>query len=895
MPDKKWKMMVVPETHWDREWYLTFQQFRHRLVRLVDKLLNILETDKRYRYYCLDGQTVVLEDYLEIRPENRERIAAMVTARRLFVGPWYVLPDEFLVSGEAVVHNILLGHKIAAEFGGVMKAGYVPDPFGHISQLPQILAGFDLPSMLFMRGVGNELDNAHNEFWWEAPDGTRVLGIHLINTYCNGANLGYRGQSTQAEEGAEVDMDKALEQLTEQRDSLSQRAATPYLLLNNGCDHLEPQPELPEIIEYANRRLDDMEVIHSNYEAYTEAALAEVGELHMVQGELHGGKYWQVFPGVFSARMYLKQANERCQTLLEKWAEPLSAFAWLEGAPYEQSFLWAGWRQLLRNHPHDSICGCSTDQVHQQMMSRFEQAEQIAETLVEESAQHLSGLVQVAEPSVPEDCICARKVVVFNSHNFRRQEAVAVKLRAPVDPGIKPLEVVVQDADGEIVSSQVISQHVREYEAGIPEDKLLWEAEVLIQADVPTLGLAGYTLVTESAKQRESSSEIVAGANWIENECVRVEAEGNGTLHIIDKVSAVRYEGVHLFEDSEDAGDEYDYSPAANSMTITSKGNQACISVIERGPVRATMRIDLTLDLPQSLADNRQRRAEQSVPCEVTTLVSITSSSPRISFETSVDNRARDHRLRVWFPTGCTVTECHAESHFDVVTRSLDLPEAEDWFQPPQPTKPTQGFVDVSDNETGLAVCSVGLPEYEVFKTDEGAVIALTLLRAVGWLSRSDLLTRSGNAGPKTPTPVAQCLGKHTFHYALVPHQSDWFEAEIWKYSASAKAPLRAFVSELSASGQHRKLSFLRVEPDNLVVTAVKKAERYEALIVRFYNISGEATSAYLTCYKPIAQAELVNLNEELVESLDVDDSGSVTLPKVPGRRIITVALRFAD
>ncbi len=899
MAEKKWTMMVVPETHWDREWYLTFQQFRHKLVALGDNLLHIMETDPRYEYYVFDGQTVVLEDYLQIRPQNRGRLADLVKAERLFVGPWYVLPDEFLVSGEALVHNILLGHKIAAEFGRVMKAGYVPDPFGHVSQLPQILAGFGLDSALFMRGVGNELDDLSNEFWWEAPDGSRVLGIHLINSYCNGANLGQERWAGPVSAHQPVDMDMALQRFEEERSSLSQKAATSYLLLNNGCDHLEPQPELPDIIEYANARIESMEIVHSHYEAYVEAVLSEVGELGTVRGELHSGKYWPLLSGVYSARMHLKQANERCQTLLEKWAEPFCALAWLTGASYEQSFLWEAWRQLLRNHPHDSICGCSSDQVHREMMPRFWQAQQIGETLLESATQHLAGMAQVEAPETAEGCVCARQVVVFNPSNWRRSEPAVVHLSGAVASDSVPLNVVVRDASGTVLPSQIVHQDVRECRwfanAAIPEDKLAWQAQVLLPAEVPPLGFAAYSVVTEAAAQACPETDIAAGSNWIENQYVRVAVQPNGTLQVTEKASGRVYDGCHLFEDTEDVGDEYDYSHAANSMTITSAGTAARISLVERGPLQATLQADLVLQLPKSASEDRRSRSEQAVACAVTTRVSICASSPRISVETTVDNQARDHRLRVWFPTGLNVAHCYAAGHFDVIRRSLDLPDAEGWCQQPQPTKAMQGFVDVNDGEHGLALCAVGLPEYEVLRTNGGAVIALTLLRSVGWLSRGDLITRPGNAGPKLPTPEAQCLGQHTFRYALVPHQGGWLRAQMWQHAAAEKAPLRAVATDLSGSGAHTRLSFLQVEPTELVVTCVKKAEREEALTVRCYNISEHPISGRVSAYRPIERAELLNLNEEPTEELSVSGGGDVELADVPGRRILTLALYFGE
>ncbi len=900
MSTKKWTLMVVPETHWDREWYLTFQQFRRRLVTLVDNLLHIMETDPEYKYYVFDGQTVVLEDYLEIRPQNRQRLTDLVEAERLFVGPWYVLPDEFLVSGEALIHNLLLGHKIAAEFGRVMKAGYIPDPFGHISQLPQILAGFDLQAALFMRGIGNELDELTNEFWWQAPDGTQILGVHLINSYCNAANLGARGW-TGAQTSQIVNMNEALATVCDQRDSLSQRAATPYLLLNNGCDHLEPQPELPKIIKYVNERLEDAEVVHSQYEDYIGAVLAQQPQLGTVTGELHNGKYHPLLSGVFSARMYLKQANEASQTLLERWAEPLSAWAWLEGADYPQDLLWQAWRLLLRNHPHDSICGCSGDQAHREMMPRFAQAQQIGQMLAEESLNHLTSLATLTAPPVPEDCCYARKLVVFNPHNWPRQEPATVKIVAGISEGAGPQGVTIRDAAGNVVPAQICYQQISEYQHPIPPDQLMWEAEVMFPAEVPSLGFAPYAAVAQPNNRSSAETDLRWGPDWIENDCLRIAVNPNGTVTITDKATGHIYEGCHLLENTEDIGDEYDYSSAAVSTTITSTGAAARIALAETGPVRAALQIDLTLDLPESVTPDRQTRCTKTVPCAVSTKVMLTPGSPRIEFETTVDNQARDHRLRVWFPTDLAVENCYAQSHFDVVKRPLTLPEAEGWNQQPQPTKAAQGFVDVNDGQRGLAVCPVGLPEYEVLKVGGKAIIALTLLRAVGWLSRDDLLTRPYNAGPKIPTPEAQCPGQHTFRYGLVPHAGGWEEAELWKHSAAQKAPLRAAESSLNESrtgspghsDEYQRLSFLQAEPATLVVTCVKKAERSDSLIVRLYNISDQAQSGHISAYRPITSAKRVNLNEQPIEVLTITDDGQIEI-EVPSRRIVTIALRFA-
>ena len=230
-------IIIVPETHWDREWYLTFQEFRAKLVIMMDKLLYILETNPDYKNFTFDGQTIPIEDYLEVRPEKEEEIKNYVKQGRLSIGPMYVLPDEFLVSGESLIRNLMIGHQIARGFGRVMNTAYIPDPFGHIAQLPQIVYGFDHSSIIFERGFGNEfLENELDmEFFWDSPGkAASVLGIHLIRGY---GSLAFLNNSL--EDGI---YKKALDKIKRVVADIEHYTATPILLLNNGSDHYEANP-----------------------------------------------------------------------------------------------------------------------------------------------------------------------------------------------------------------------------------------------------------------------------------------------------------------------------------------------------------------------------------------------------------------------------------------------------------------------------------------------------------------------------------------------------------------------------------------------------------------------------------------------------------------------------
>lgn len=871
---KKYTMALVPETHWDREWYSPFQEFRIRLVRLMDKLIDILEHDPRYVSFTFDGQTIVLEDYLEIRPQARSRIEKLVKEGRLLVGPWYILPDEFLVSAEATVRNLMVGHAISSEFGRTMKAGYIPDPFGHLSQLPQILDGFGIPSALFMRGVGDEGEDLNSEFWWEAPDGTKVLAIHLIKSYCNAMHLGYI-----REEGKfKVDYQTAVDQVKTQIEGLAPKASTRYLILNNGCDHIEPQPELADIIDYLNKNLEDAEVVHTNYEDVAKMILAAKPKLKTFKGEFHRGRYQPLLPGVFSTRMYIKQANERTQTLLEKWAEPSSAFAWLVGGKCEQQLLWHAWKMLLQNHPHDSICGCSVDQVHREMMPRFDQAQQIGEVLTRESLTTVAGKVDTSLKNANE---AAQAVVVFNPHAWEVTDSVKVRMEKELAQGEMAPSYVIKDANGHVVPTHVANDFIRQRD----RRRAKWSADVYFTGkDVPSLGYKTYYIEPGESKL---ASALDAGIGVLENGFVKVVVRSNGTFDLLHKTSKTSYQNLNLLEDTEDVGDEYNYGSAYNSRTVTTEGAGGTLSILERGPGIATLRADFVMKLPEAATDDRMSRSERMVDCPVVVYITLHADLPRVDVVTVFENNAKDHRLRAHFPLGYSADCSFAEGQFDVVQRPIGLPNAEGWFEKPMGQKPVQAYVAVDGTDCGLAVINQGMPEYELLDGDP-CVVAQTLMRGVEWISRDDYHERPMNAGPTIFTPEAQCLGKHVFKYAVLPYQGSWKKAFVWRHAHQHNAPLRAQLTGLHKGELPKEQSFVRVEPANVIVTAVKKAESGNALIVRVLNTTPDAVNATVSLNQKFKAASLTNLNEE-PSSRKADVSSGKIKFEMPGFRVQTV------
>lgn len=912
---------VVSHTHWDREWYWPFQSFRRRLVKVVDRVLDILETDPCYKHYTLDGQTIVLEDYLAIRPENRARIEALVRAERLSIGPWYVLPDEFIVSGEALARNILIGSAIAKSYGKRMDAGYIPDPFGHVAQLPQILDNFCLDSCIFTRGVGEEREPHQTEFWWEALDGTTVLAIHQPNTYCNACALGY--EHFHQESGA--DLEKACARIGEEIESLRKMAATDIVLLNNGADHLMPQPDLPAILEYATEHLDGVQFVHDTFPGFVRVLKERDVPLEVFQGEMKAGRHIIILIGVWSARMNIKQANERAQTALENYAEPASALAWLRGRAYETEFLTEAWKVLISNHPHDSICGCSTDEVHRAMMPRFEESRALARDIQSDCFHFMAGRMNTLRPNgIPDgaDPKVYRAIIAFNGLGQPYHGLHRARVEVPVDAGGMgvggaPRYLRVLDADGEPIPSQVTSQRISESHAGHPGDKLVWEADLEFIGETPAAGHTVFHIEEMPyARNRDIETDLAYDTDRMSNAFLSVVFQPNGTFQVFREDWPFYVNG-GLYEDTEDAGDEYNYSPAFTSKTVTSLGASATISQVAAGPVRAAYEIRQTLRVPKRLAPDRMARSEEMVDLPIVTTVSLAAGSRRVDVETHVVNNAEDHRLRALFETAERPDEALADTAFGVVGRPIAIPETEGWEEPPVGLQPMQrwfaveGHADLEmdhlhdeedeDDEfdeiaphTGVAILQQGLPEYEAMHGESSTVMALTLFRSVGWLSRSGYPARAQGAGPKVPTPEAQLPGEHVFRYAIYPYEGTWVEANVPNEALAFAAPPAIEMAEEHEGAIPATQSYVSIEPGDLVLSALKKADDRDALIVRLYNPTDEVVKATVRFHAEPSRVEPVRMDEVTPdERVNVLRSGDTASFAISPARIVTLAVTF--
>jgi len=768
---------VVPHTHWDREWYEAYQTFRMKLVDLVDDLLPLLEHDPAFTHFMLDGQMAVVDDYLEIRPENEGRIRHLAQSGRLGMGPWYILMDEFLVSGETMVRDLQLGFEKAAAFGGAMEVGYLPDMFGHIAQMPQLLRQFGLEHAVVWRGVPSSVDRS--AFWWTAPDGSTVRAEYLLEGYGNGAAL--------------PDDAKDLVEMVErfERDHAALLLDGPLLWMN-GTDHLLPKPYLGRVIDEANAAQDDYRFRVGSLAAYLAGAPTE--GLAAWTGELRSGARANLLFGVGSNRVDVKQAAARAERVLERQAEPLSAL-YLPADRWPRALLVTAWREMIRNSAHDSSCACSIDEVCDAVLHRYAEARQIGDGLTERavaalagsladdgpvavnaSARTRSGLVELTLPGtepVPGTQVLAVSDGRAGTGGLTRADVVTLVQAAMdgmhelrdveveiVDDGVLDVRLICSvDGTGSRYAGpakSIVNDAAREDPEGEARIAIVTPPSQKVLAWVDEVPGFGWSTVEPALAPVDAVT--VAGpddAPIVANGLVTVAVDPTDGSFSLDGTA-----GLGCLVDDGDSGDTYNYSPPREDLVVD-RPSAVVVRVLERGPLRARVEIARTYLWPERVFFG-ERSGEREVV--TTTTLEVRAGSPIVHVVTTLDNQCVDHRLRAFFPLPDRTDHSTAECAFALVERGLEAEGGPNEIG--YPIYPSRRFVHAG----GLLVLHEGLLEYELVDIDErgAGTLALTLLRATGLLSNAPMTSRPLPAGPFVRTDGAQVTGPHTFRYAVM-------------------------------------------------------------------------------------------------------------------------------
>ena len=867
------KAYYVAGTHWDREWYEPFQEYRMWLVELMDDLIGLLEENEAYTCFHLDGQTVMIEDYLEIRPENRDRLVDLIRAGRILAGPWYDLPDEWLISGESFVRNLQTGIRICRSLGASpMMYGYTPDMFGHIAALPKIMNGFGIRAGVVWRGTTDDTHPSH--FVWTCRDGSRLVTTKLMDTGGYGPFLAYVRSPL---EGQEVTDEALRECFGPYFETERARTPVPLVLLIDALDHLPADPRSVEILERLRVLYPDTEFVFGGLPDYADELLSYEGELPERGGELRmsnrtGARWQYLIVHTLSARYPLKLRNDQCQAMMERWAEPSFLFARMGGMELPQSYLREAWKYLLKNHPHDSICGCSIDQVHRDMLYRFDQCEMMGEGV------RRRALTALGYASVNLET-AYRNIVIHNPLPFERSEVIALDVEFPgsydkrfvdgLTTGDPINKFLLKDGTG----TELRYQHVS-IERGRPIKLLGGNGRrvngrsdrhaVAVEVTLPPCGSTTLRVEETDAFTRTWGT-LRTGPLSAENEYLHFEVHPDGTARMTSKEVGRTFDGLLLYEDVGEVGDGWTRGIPADDRRIVSPGSPVTAGVEEDGPVRTVFRIDRELLVPEAITQFGRGRSERTRALKITDFLSVEAGTPFVRVRTVVENTVTDHRLRVLFPSGIAADTCYADQPFEVVERpvALDPARARDGERE-NPERAHHTYFGVEDEVGGLAVlCPAGLHEHEVV-ADRDHTLALTLLRC---FSRT-----VGTAGE----PDGQLQGVHTFEYLLYPYAGPADRVDFARKVAAAQTGVFAHLSDEDSG----TCSFLALQEGRVAVSAIKPAEDGPGGIVRVWNPTDEEAADRLVCEKTICAAARCDLNEENREEIPFEPHGiPLTVP----------------
>lgn len=862
------RVYIVPHSHWDREWYMPFERHHMRLIELIDNLIKLFKTDPNYKYFHLDGQTIILDDYLKVRPENKTVIQNLIDQGKLQIGPFYILQDAFLTSSESNARNMLIGRRDSKQWGkNMVHVGYFPDTFGNMGQTPQLLKQAGLHTAMFGRGVkstgfsnatspDDKFASEFSEMNWVGPDKSSVLGILFANWYDNGKEIPVESNK------AKIFWDKKL-------NDTEKYAATNDLLFLNGSDHEPVQMNLSQAIKTANTLYPNIEFIHANYDMYIKQLKKDLpANLDEIHGELTSQETngWTTLTNTASNRIYIKQWNTKVSRQLENVSEPLATIASQKANfEYPHDQLRYAWKWLMQNHPHDSICACSVDEVADEMMTRFKKANQVGKFVANSALEKLGEQLNTNKlahkpgeiPFTVFNTGTSTKTGVVNieipiekikfNPNKDDSSKISQKLKAKKTPNY-----IVHDNNDRTVLMKILNTQVK-FSFDLPKDQFrrafiekVVNVQMIVKNMAPVSWKTFMLIPMENCKEKEAH-RMIYHDDVLENKYLAVKIEKNGTLNITDKQTNHTYRNELRYEDTGDLGNEYVYRAPGDTNPIYSSDFSNNVFVEENTDFIGKIKIKTSMKIPISMngklkaeqeehVDYRLRSAQRStklIDFPIETELILNKDSKRLSIHTEFNNQSKDHRLRVLFSSDVQTAYHYADSIFEVVKRPNKVSCR--WQNPENPQH-THSFVNVHDKSRGMTVSNFGLNEYEV--TEKGDQIAVTLLRSIGEM---------GDWG-YFPTPGAQCLGKQKVDFGVeFSDGSEKSKLQTLHNAFSAQVPFTVVTNTWHMGSIEPTDKFLKISSNKSKITALKLQEDGDNLVTRQYNLTSHATQSEIS------------------------------------------------
>ena len=853
------KVHVLPHTHWDREWYFTQQDSEVLATYNFTKVIETLENSPNYTCYHLDGQTAIVEDYLRVLPEMRDRMAQLVQDKKLFIGPWYTQTDSFNVAGESIIRNLKYGMHVAEQLGYSMKVGYLPDTFGHNSQMPTLLKGCGIDSTIFWRGIDYDTQVKQSNFNWTSPGGDTVVACNLVHGYGAAKNIVDTPEHLDKKIFPMVEKIKALSGLDE-------------VLIPSGGDQVNIDPKLPKVLATATERTkeDDVYVI-SFMEGYMDYLHTQQQGFETYQGEFKAPRYARIHKTIGSVRYDIKKLNFDIEQFLLKKLEVVVAIAKAHGITVHTRLIDIAWKKILESHAHDSMGGCNSDATNADVMHRLKQAEEIAH-----------GLFNLVIKEIAAQVCDESDVMIFNSHIKPYSGLVDVVVFSQH----KQLEL--KDGDRVLTSELVrreqldggmVIEVTKDGEKEVPVPPY-YRFELKIQVEnLPALGYQKFSVVSSD---QQKSVQAVDHSSII-NQAYRVSvAQGVLTLECLGMGRKI--DNLLHFENVADDGDSYDFSPLKGDSALYSGPFE--LLDCQQGELVQTMILGSTIEVPADL----ESRKQGMVNAQVSLKVKLTLQAGKSSLEVDIDleNQVLDHRVRALINTDVVSDTSISTQPFALIERPVfNEPSGwQDQFREcPVDIETTEGAVAVAEAGKSVIINGRGLKEFQVL-AGEGAgtnQIALTLFKSVGVLGKNNLQWRPGRASginnKVVHTPDAQLQQGMQFSFAIALAE-EASHATIRKLEADyltqpfsyQKQNLNSFENRLErfqVSFDDREMpsafSLLSVQ-ENLEFSSISHSLTDEnVLLLRLYNPTEALVELDLGQFSQFEAVSIVNYCEQPV------------------------------
>lgn len=804
-------IQILMHTHWDREWYFTKDETKVLLRNHMQEVMEYLEKNPE-TIYILDGQSVMIDDYLELEPEAEERLRTLISKGNLRVGPWYTQTDLLLVHGESIFRNLYYGIKRAREFGEPMLVGYAPDTFGHASQMPQIYKQFGIGSTFFWRGF-SELKAEKSDFMWKGIDDSEVVGVNLAT--------GYQGAKY-----LESDPEELKGRMNKIMTVLDKYSASNARLIMNGHDQMPIQKNIQDVMEKIRKMYPEDSVSISDFESYIEALDQE--SLEVVTGELTDSKHARIHRTIGSTRMDIKLLNTEIENKLYNVLEPLAVVGEKAGIPYPHSVVEKIAKILFGTHAHDSIGGCNSDKVNQDIKQRLLNALEMVDTQIELNLRLLTMGDQENDSTI----------AVVNALPEKRYNQI---VEFDMLTRSKHFELV--DAEGNIVPYAIISQHQedaglidRQVAARLQDIKVYRTYITVPVESIEGLSIQYYTYkeVNEPVSQSDQSND-----QSIENAFGQLFVKGN-QIHYKDKQTHKVYENVLSIENSGDAGDSYDYSPPLNDWVLNSSDHAEITSTTTKTAQYEALNVELKMNVPENSADRENKEATKEIRFAGT--FKCYPGDSKLYAELTHINQTSDNRYRVVLKTDIESDHVKVDGYLSTQDKPayndqpLAIWEEDNWVEKPVSVETAQSFVTLKDDQYQATIYTDGLKEYEVLED----CIHLTLFRTFSHLGKRNLVNRPGRpSGIEIDTPDNQLPEESfTFHFAVDFKQTN----EESKIAKNYLTPLIGYQQKEfnrfninERDGVTKTDDTCSLDLGQLVVSAVKLTEEGE-LFIRLFN-----------------------------------------------------------